>query len=181
MENQNPVTKIDITKAFNISKLSEDELTLFVDIHKKIIPSRKKKLMTQKITKQTSTLCDKILEKAFCVLRSNGIKDFDDKTHHMEFHQRNCGFEKKTFGKWFDWHRDDNAATSYRVYSVLFYIRKDVTVKGGDIDFRIGKDTHTHKINTGDILQFDGNLMHRPQAAGGFGCRDLIVVFIKRK
>jgi hypothetical protein len=169
------------TDTIHTCRLSEDELGQFTRMHRRMLPIRNKNFKNLHIkNKQIKDNLQPILDKSFSVLRSNNIDDFDNTTYHMEFHQRNCGFEKKKVGTWFDWHKDDSAATKYRVYSVLFYIRKDIAVKGGDIDFRIGEDIYTHTITTGDIVQFKGDILHRPQEATGFGCRDLIVVFVKR-
>ena len=96
----------------------------------------------------------------------------------LECHQRNCGFEKKKHTA-FKWHIDDNV-TSFPVYTVLFYLRKDITVIGGDLEYKIDNTLYTHQVKSGDIVQLRGDLKHNPQSTSGFGCRDIIVVFIKR-
>jgi hypothetical protein len=120
-----------------------------------------------------------IVKKAFDILDSNGTKNYDKTKYLAEFHQRNCGFEKKKYSH-FDWHTDDGGATSYPVYSVLFYLRKDKTVSGGNLEYEINKTKFVHEVKQGDILSFRGDLKHYPQPTEGFGCRDIIVVFVKR-
>ena len=167
-----------------ISKLSEDELEQFNNIHKKIIPFRKKNFergsVYNKSILEQKELVKPILNRALKILSENDIIDIDESKYYLEFHQRNCGFEKKEH-QIFDWHIDDDGAMRGLVYSVLFYLRKDITVKGGDLDYKIQNNIHTHNVNSGDIVQFRGDVKHRPQPTSGFGCRDIIVVFIKRK
>lgn len=168
----------------NISKLSQDELELFNTIHKKIIPHRKKKFEKESVFYRSKleqkVLVKPVLDRALNILSENGITDINKSKYLLEFHQRNCGFETNGH-QIFDWHTDDNGAMSGLVYSILFYLRKDITVKGGDLDYRIKTQIYTHKVNSGDIVQFRGDISHQPQPSSGFGCRDIIVVFVNRK
>lgn len=164
-------------------KLSKQEIDQFIEIHTKIIPKRKKhfekKGIFNKSSIQQKELVKPILDKSLDILYQNNIKNIDKTKYYLEFHQRNCGFENKGH-QLFDWHIDDDGAISGRVYSILFYLRKDITVKGGDLDYKIQKNIYTHNVKPGDIIQFRGDFNHRPQRSSGFGCRDLIVVFIRR-
>ena len=167
-----------------ISKLSKDELDQFNTIHKKMIPYRKKKFERGSVFNNSSfvkkDLVIPVLNRALNILSENDITDIDKRKYYLEFHQRNCGFENKIH-QIFDWHIDDDGAMSGCVYTVLFYLRKDLTVKGGDLDYKIQKNIHTHKVKSGDIVHFRGDVNHRPHPTSGFGCRDIIAVFIKRK
>ena len=69
-----------------------------------------------------------IFDKALDILQKNNITDINKKYSYMEFHKRNSGFEKKDFGSWFMWHKDDYGAVR-QCYSVIFYLRKDSTLK----------------------------------------------------
>ena len=120
-----------------------------------------------------------ILQKAINILTSNDITNFNKANFIVECHQRNCGFEKKKY-QWSHWHTDDYGASNYLVYTILFYLRKDKTVCGGNLDYRINQDVYTHEVKSGNVVQFRGDLKHKPQATSGFGCRDIIVVFVKR-
>ena len=170
--------------------LSPDQLTQFSDIHTSFIPKRKKRFETYDILYPTSRAADKnkevytrinpILKKSIFILQSNNITDFDEQIYSVEFHQRNCGFEKKKHD-WSGWHKDDHANMHCNVYTVLFYLRKDKTVEGGNLEYIENSQKKEHTVKSGDVLQFKGNMRHKPQATSGFGCRDIIVVFIKRK
>ena len=72
------------------------------------------------------------------------------------------------------------AVINCKVHTVIFYLRKDITVGGGDFEYKKNGEKIIQKIESKSILQFCGNLSHRPQETWGFGCRDIIVVFIKR-
>ena len=164
------------------STLTPEELDSFNAIHTRIFPRRKKRYETYQINsikKSSKSTINPIIKKAFDILDSNGTKNYDKNNYLAEFHQRNCGFEKKKYGH-FDWHTDDGGATSYLVYSVLFYLRKDNTVSGGNLEYEINKTKFVHEVKQGDILSFRGDIKHYPQPTEGFGCRDIIVVFVKR-
>ena len=84
------------TDTIHTCRLSEDELGQFTRMHRRMLPIRNKNFKTLHIkNKQIKDNLQPILDKSFSVLRSNNIDDFDNTTYHMEFHQRNCGFEKK--------------------------------------------------------------------------------------
>lgn len=173
----------------SFNKLEQSELTQFTSIHKKLIPKRRKKMETYHIYEKTSRFADKnkenynlinpILNKAEGILNKNNVSNFDLSKYVMEFHQRNCGFEKRKY-QWSSWHRDDGAARQFNCYTILFYLRKDKTIHGGDLEYKETGIIKKHIVSSGDILQFRGDLLHRPEATSGFGCRDIIVLFIKR-
>lgn len=171
-------------QSVSISKLSKYELDLFNTIHNKIIPYRKKNFTRDSVDNNSKPeqkeLVKPVFDKSLSILSEKGITDINENKYYLEFHQRNCGFEKKEH-QIFDWHIDDDGAMSGLVYTVIFYLRKDTTVKGGDLDYKIQKKIHTHNVKQGDIVQFRGDVKHRPQPTSGFGCRDIIVVFIGRK
>jgi hypothetical protein len=96
-----------------------------------------------------------------------------------------------------DFHEDDYGVLGDIVDTVIFYIRKDETIKGGDLEIieNIKKHkilfgflqwhTKEHKIikiKSNDILVFNGNLTHKPQDVYGNGHRDCIVVqFVSKR
>ena len=173
----------------SFSKLDKGELTQFTSIHEKLIPKRRKKMETYDIWENTSRVADKnkenynliqpILDKAERILNKNNVSNFDVSKYVIEFHQRNCGFEKKKY-QWSGWHCDDGGARQFNCYSILFYLRKDKTIHGGDLEYKESGIIKKHIVSSGDILQFRGDLLHKPEATSGFGCRDIIVIFIKR-
>ena len=104
--------------------------------------------------------------------------DYDLSQYYIEFHQRNCGFEKK-YKRTFPWHEDDYGAVNFKVYTIIYYIRKDHTIKGGNLEYKFKNKNYIQQIKAGQILCFNGNLQHRPEICSGIGCRDSIVVFVK--
>ena len=168
----------------NVSKLNESEIETYISIHNNILHIRKKgfekKYFVSNYYKNYDIGIELILSKCKEVLDSFDKIDYDISKWYVEFQQRNCGFEKKA-KRTFDWHVDDYATVSYKVYTIIFYLRKDITIEGGNLEYKLKKKTFTQKIEGGDILCFDGNIKHRPEVCDGMGCRDTIVVFIKRK
>lgn len=120
-----------------------------------------------------------ILDKSLNILKDNQILNYDQNQFCIEFHQRNCGFEKNKY-QWSTWHYDDDGPFNFKVHTVIFYLRKDKTVKGGNLEYKLNKKIELHHVKSGDIVQFSGKVYHKPQPTYGFGCRDIIVVFIKR-
>ena len=173
----------------SFSKLSKELLSLFNTIHQTLIPKRIKKMETYDIWEETSRVGEKnkknyrliqpVLDEAERILKGNNISNYDISKYVVEFHQRNCGFEKKKY-QWSGWHRDDRGARDFNCYSLLFYLRKDRGIKGGDLEYKDNQTIKKHIVYSGDVLQFRGDLLHRPEATSGFGCRDIIVVFVKR-
>ena len=165
----------------NTSILSLEETEQFQKIHDHFIPKRKKAFQTKFVKgRKASKKSDPILNKALSVLKENNITNINKKTSYIEFHKRNSGFEKKDFGNWFSWHKDDYGAVPWPCYSVIFYLRKDHTLKGGNLLYKLEGEEHKAPITSRTILQFKGDINHCPEPTTGFGCRDIIVVFIKR-
>ena len=128
-------------------------------------------------------IIEPILSKSLEIFKSLGIQNIDKSTFGIVFHQRNCGFEKskkKTKISPFTWHTDDNGAVSYKVFTIIYYLRKDITIKGGNLKYEINYRELIHNVNVGDVLCFKGDIMHNPEPSYGLGCRDIIVVFMKR-
>lgn len=182
--------------AINHHYLSSTELELFQKIHYETVYNKKRKgrFNRKEIGDQASgrvhkdksiyNKIDPILKKGINILTRLGITDFDPKYFSMEFHQRNCGFDSKKH-ELFVWHQDDYGPTNYKVYTVLFYLRKDKTIVGGDLEYKITNSinetiNYKHQVKAGDILSFKGDLWHMPEPTSGFGCRDIIVLCIKR-
>jgi hypothetical protein len=130
-------------------------------------------------------ICLPILYKAISLLIENGYNDYDSSCITFEFQRRNyLSFGEKKPNKDIIWHYDDKNVAPYKVYSIIFYLRKDKTIKGGGLlyDLEEKEEINIQKINisTGDYVVFPGNLYHSPEPSYGFGCRDSIVVFVKR-
>ena len=136
----------------------------------------------KKNNKLPDTLCLPIHLKAVSMLRNLGYTNFDPNCIIFEFHRRN--YCNDSFIKDITWHYDDGNVAPFNVYTVIFYLRKDVSVKGANLLYDLEETTspciRQVKVNEGKTVIFPGNLYHSPQAGYGFGCRDSIVVFIRR-
>ena len=168
------------------SKLSDSDIEIFKNIHLQFLPKRNKDFNRSQFKYSYSTndlnrktLTNPIIKRAYEILDNQNINNYNKNSYFIEFHQRNCGFEKKTYN-WLAWHKDDYGAVPFKVYSILFYLRKDVSVKGGNLLYKINNTKYTYLVEEGNILSFRGDLLHIPETSYGFGCRDLIVVFVKR-
>ena len=128
-------------------------------------------------------ICLPILHKAVSLLTYYGYEDFDPNCVVFEFQRRNylSVGGKKTPHEDFLWHKDDMSVTPFKVYSVIFYLRKDSTIKGGNLIYKLDGEEKKVEISGGDCVVFPGNIFHCPEISYGFGCRDSIVVFIRRK
>ena len=68
------------------------------------------------------------------------------------------------------------------MYTIIYYLRKDHTIKGGNFEYVDQDNKETLKeIVSGTVLCFDGTLKHRPELCSGMGCRDSIVIFVKSR
>lgn len=120
-------------------------------------------------------------------LTNHGITDIDKDKYTVEFHQKNCFGKSERSPLAAVWHTDLGTVSSLiEPYTVLFYIRKDKTVKGGNFKCIPSKRIFNYKkeiieINEGDVLMFDGSMSHLAMKSHGFGCRDVIAVFINPK
>lgn len=163
----------------DISKLNDVEMILFISIHNTIIKKRKQQFNKKNIlyNKTYNDIINPIITKTKEILDIFNKKNYDLSKYYIEFHQQNCGFEKKN-KRIFDWHIDNYGAVNFKVNTVIYYLRKDITIKGGNLEYILEKN-YVQPIEDGKILCFDGNLKHRPEMCSGFGCRDSIVVFIK--
>ena len=147
--------------------------------------TRKSDLDLKKFNKKTIGDYQWIVDMAYSKLDEYGIDNYCD-DYLLEFQQRNCfGPTKNT--RLNVWHTDSNLVSTFKqVYTVLFYIRKDKTLKGGNYrcnpskSFFGGKNI-TVEINDGDCLVFDGNMTHCGEDSSGFGCRDVVAIFIEKK
>mgnify|MGYP000645644378 CR=1 FL=1 len=167
----------------NKSQLNDSEIELFTSIHNTYLPNRKKNFDLKSVSFydnfKSKVMIESIIEKTEKILDSFDKTNYDSSTYHIEFQQRNCGFQKKQ-KRTFDWHEDDYGAVDYKVHTVIYYIRKDNTIKGGSLEYRFNNQIYKQQINSGTILCFEGNIKHRPDICSGIGCRDIIVVFLKR-
>ena len=178
-----------------VGKMNEELKQYLTNIHSEVYENKRKDSYEVRKyyynTRKTINGLEKhheIAQIAKSVLDANGFTDYEADKYLVEFHQRNCfGIEKRRSRVGFNWHTDDSLVSMFDpVYTILFYIRKDSTVTGGNFMYALKTGffknyDSTLEINEGDIVLFNGSMTHRGQPANGFGCRDVISVFINRK
>ena len=165
----------------NTFNLNNDDIKIFGSIHNTIISKRKNSFERKGLyynKNPDKLIIEPIIKKTEKILDMFNKKNFDSSKYYIEFQQRNCGFEKKS-KRTFDWHEDDYGAVNFKVYTVIYYLRKDTTIIGGDLEYIFEGKNYLQEIKNGQVLCFDGNLKHRPEICSGMGCRDSIVVFVK--
>lgn len=134
-------------------------------------------------TNEEETLCQPLIYKALSLLLNYGYFDYDPTSVTVEFQRRNylnIG-KKKQRQKDLIWHFDDFSIEPWRVYTVIFYLRKDKTINGGNFEYEENGREHIIDVDRGMYLILPGYINHTPQHGYGFGCRDSIVVFVKKK
>ena len=108
------------------------------------------------------------------ILKETGFH-IDSSKYDVDFHRYNL-FGKKHSTP-FAWHEDDYGSTGYEVNTAILYLRKDKTIKGGDLLIK-GENKVIVEENT--MVLIDGRVIHKPEDLEGFGCRDSIVVQFPR-
>jgi hypothetical protein len=79
-------------------------------------------------------------------------------------------------------HQDDNGAISGKVDTIIWYLKKDKSIKGGDLLFSSTdclEKTNRLPIQDNMIVMFTGDLWHVPEQCSGTGTRQLVVVQFK--
>jgi hypothetical protein len=119
----------------------------------------------------------KFVNKSTNILLENGF-NINKNKFHVDFHR--YYINNKNYESDLTWHEDDYGATSYNVNTIIYYIRMDPTIKGGNLLYK--KDGKIHKINVENNLMIlmDGRITHKPENLEGYGRRDSIVVQFKR-
>ena len=120
------------------------------------------------------------MSKAINVLHQNNISNYNTEKCYLEFQHRNIDQSYSKYNEDFTWHKDDKQIIGCPVYTVIFYLKKDNTVTGGNFAYVIDNKKHEHEVKTKDIICFSGHIEHMPTALKGCGDRNSIVVFIER-
>ena len=103
------------------------------------------------------------------------------KFFHIDFHSYRIQSQDGEVESSLCWHKDDFGATDYKVHTLILYLQKDTTLKGGDLEYKIGAQLMKQVVSSKLMLAMSGDLEHFPEAMSGFGARDSIVIQFKRK
>ena len=182
---------IDMKRYLNKESMSQTFKDYLQEIHQQQFQNRRIKSFDIKKFSQTDKNLSQqqrnILETVKVIFSNNGIININTNRMVLEFQQLNCFGNDKVRN--FNWHNDNNVISglpfSRGVYTLIFYIRKDKTVRSGNFEFKrknkfFGRPTSRLEISEGDVLIFDGSIRHRAIKSYGFGCRDLITVFAEK-
>ena len=164
------------------TQLNYEDLILFSSIHNKILSKRLRNFEKRGISSNNlkmKYIVEPVIKKSKQILDMFNKTNYNLSKTYIEFQQRNCGFGDNN-ARTFDWHKDDYGVSDYKVFTIIFYLRKDIGIKGGDLEYKLNNTNYIQDIKTGTVLCFDGDLQHRPEICSGFGCRDTIVVFVKK-
>lgn len=95
----------------------------------------------------------------------------------VEVHNFSLTGNEGTVKPAFDWHEDDQGGISFDVCTVIYYLRKDPTIEGGNLEFQ---DMPTVEIEAPMAVLFRGDMTHRAEAMYGYGERSSVVVQMER-
>jgi hypothetical protein len=107
------------------------------------------------------------------IVNNNHFK-INPSNYHIEFHKYIVNDKTKPF---FDFHEDDGGAVYYNTITCIYYLEKDNTIEGGDLEF---KKYNIIKIESNMLVIFNGNLTHRATIMNGNGIRKSIVIQFER-
>lgn len=182
------------TYKYTTSTLSDNKLIEFQGYHNDVF--KNKRLYTRNFynfrfnlskDKKPDSLSNIIEYAAELLTTELGITNFVKDKNVVEFHQINLFGENEISS--FKWHQDIGIIYPFKTtYTVIFYLRKDSTVKGGDLQIRpyiqrlsFKPKSEVINVSNGKVMMFDGSMEHKPCKSSGFGCRDIIVVFFHKK
>ena len=106
------------------------------------------------------------------LMEHNDFKINEDQ-FYVEFHKYNIQGKYKSV---FDWHEDDKGAVNYNVCTCIYYLHKDETIIGGDLQFT----EIDVNIKPNLAVLFNGYETHRISPMDGYGQRKSIVVMFER-
>ena len=141
--------------------------------------------ITHQFTSESKLKNDEIYIRDLAYLHLESVGLHQNKQRFMiEYWRHRLFAENKThiFSK----HRDSYGPILAPVNTCIFYLRKDKTFKGSNLEMWglhgrfIRKPIHTFETDN-KIVLFDGAVLHNVQPYSGFGIRDCIVVMFSRE
>ena len=105
---------------------------------------------------------------------SNNNYKINPSNYYIEFHKYFVNGKTKSF---FDFHKDDGGAVSYKTVTCIYYLKKDNTIQGGDLEI---KNETIINIESNMLVIFNGNISYRVTKMDGNGIRKCIVIQFER-
>ena len=176
-------TAIMATIQFNkLSSSNLDFLSIYLENQVSKAEKQKKKdviQITKHITGKTEISAEQwhILNLAHCYLLDAGLQG-DISNSFIEIWRYRLFGERisSPLAK----HRDNYGLLFGPVNTVIFYLRKDKTVKGGNLEVYRAvlalEPIATYDCSAGNVLVFEGSVVHKVEPLLGTGIRDCIVV-----
>jgi adenylate kinase family enzyme len=94
--------------------------------------------------------------------------------YYVEFHKYFVNGKTKPF---FGFHQDDGGAVPYKTVTCIYYLTKNDTIEGGDLEF---KNKKVIDIKQNMLVIFNGNLKYRETPMDGNGILKSIVIQFER-
>ena len=152
---------------------------IYSQFHNGSFREDKNSFTTKKITKNNKDIIDICLK----IFKIYGYKSetLRKENYFLELQRYDCSEKDDTKLFPFDFHEDDGAVIDYKVNTIVFYIEKSETIRGGDFMVEINGKKNTIPIEPKMALVFTGNLVHAPTQCYGKGTRDCMVFHLERK
>lgn len=165
------------------------------NVHRNLFKNERKKTIVHKSLrlkdKRTYTIGNRSVESkcifgsiigaALYVLDKNGLLNncsLDTSKITVDLRQVNCfGESKKSLMQY-------KSPLSVPCFCVVFYVRKDAGIKGGDFCYEGAEhefDMKCEVISQGDVVIFQPSINHIQRMVCGVGCMDTISVFVPLK
>jgi hypothetical protein len=116
---------------------------------------------------------DELIKESARIMKENNFK-INPNQFYYEFHLYDV---KSTMEPKFAWHIDDYGAVNCEVCTMIYYLDKDETIQGGNLEFA----NYKVLIQSDMIVMMDGNVLHKPEPMSGYGTRKSIVIMFERK
>lgn len=115
---------------------------------------------------------DEFIKESARIMKENNFKINPNKFYY-EFHLYDV---KSAMESKFAWHIDDYGAVDCEVCTMIYYLDKDETITGGNLEF----SNYKIVVNSGIIVVMNGDVLHKPEPMSGYGTRKSIVVMFQR-
>lgn len=159
---------------------------ILCEIFHKVLPKRDTKI-TEFVYKNTYSIrniekcyISKILEIAEKYFERYGYGyNNRNNNYFIELSRYNCIKNDKPL-RIFEYHKDDKSTTDCIVNTIIFYLKKNDSILGGDLKVKINNRETCIPIEEKRAICFKGDLLHTPTEVYGEGVRECIVVHIER-
>lgn len=164
--------------------VDDEDNTALCRMHETILcskgPTKHKSVQSVRFSANDEEI-QSIMQKASALVATYAPDERVDATQGVvEFWRYTCEHDKKVSSP-LAIHQDDYGIVKYPVYTVIFYVRKDDGISGGELGVFVDTPrciyipTHANKA-----VLMPGNVWHVPMSCKGVGVRDCIVVQMRR-